>query len=311
MAPAGVLCTGNLVVDLLVRPVEEIPWGRTVMVDSIEQHTGGNGANTACALGILGTSVHLLGSIGADAFGDFVSAHLTRSGVDTSGLRRHSQPTAVTAVMVHADGRRGFLHRLGASGEMSISEPEFERELAAGFAHYHVASPFGLPLMRGLHACLLRRAREAGLTTSIDTQWDSRGAWLDDLAPCLPYTDYLFANEDEARMLSGLDDPSATARILRGSGAGTVVVKLGSNGCLISTGHGDTRVPAFDVDVVDTTGAGDCFVGAFLSELLLGSPLAACARFAAAVAAHSIGRLGATPGLRPRLEVEAWLRDPR
>jgi sugar/nucleoside kinase (ribokinase family) len=306
----GVLCTGNLVVDLLVRPVEEIPWGRTAMVDAIEQHTGGNGANTAMAIGTLGTRVRLLGAVGEDAFGDWVAAALARAGVDASGLLRSaSAPTAVTAVMVHADGRRGFLHRLGASGEWAIEIEAFDRHLADGFAHYHVASPFGLPRMRGLHAGLLRRAREAGLSTSIDTQWDSRGGWLEDLAPCLPYTDCLFANEDEARMLSGTEDAAATARLLRGLGARTAVIKLGARGCLIATDAGETAVPAYEVDVVDTTGAGDCFVGAFLSERLRGAPLADCARFAAAVAAMTIGKLGATAGLGPRSEVEEWRKE--
>jgi sugar/nucleoside kinase (ribokinase family) len=309
VAPDGVLCTGNLVVDLLVRPAEEIPWGRTVMVDAIEQHMGGNGANTVFALGMAGTRVRLLGAIGADAFGDWVTGRLASAGVDTSGLRRRAQPTAVTAVMVHADGRRGFFHRLGASGEMEMDEDEFERHLDDGFAHYHVASPFGLPKMRGRHAGLLRRARERGLSTSIDTQWDSRGGWLEELAPCLPHTDILFCNEDEARMLSGTTDASATAQMLRGLGAGTVVAKLGAQGCLLSTGLGETAVPAYDVEVVDTTGAGDCFVGAFLSEMLRGSTLEQSARFGAAMAAFGIGQLGATAGLCRRPEVEQWMRE--
>jgi sugar/nucleoside kinase (ribokinase family) len=309
MASGGVLCTGNLVVDLLVRPVEEIPWGRTVMVDAIEQHMGGNGANTVFALGMAGTRVRLLGSIGGDAFGDWVTGRLAGAAVDTSGLRRHEQPTAVTAVMVHADGRRGFLHRLGASGEMEMGEDEFERHLDDSFAHYHVASPFGLPKMRGRHARLLRLAKARGLSTSIDTQWDSRGGWLDELAPCLPHTDILFCNEDEARMLSGTADASATARMLCGLGAGLVVVKLGARGCLISTGIGETAVPAFAVEVVDTTGAGDCFVGGFLSEMLRGARLGQAARFGAAMAAFSIGQLGATAGLSRRPEVEQWMRE--
>jgi sugar/nucleoside kinase (ribokinase family) len=161
--------------------------------------------------------------------------------------------------------------------------------------------------MRGLHEGLLRMARERGLSTSIDTQWDSRGGWLEDLAPCLPFTDYLFCNEDEARMLSGTEDAAATARMLCGLGAGTVVVKLGPRGCLIAGAENEIAVPAFEVEVVDTTGAGDCFVGGFLSEMMRGASLTDAARFGAAVAAFSIGQLGATAGLRPRAEVEKWL----
>jgi sugar/nucleoside kinase (ribokinase family) len=85
------------------------------------------------------------------------------------------------------------------------------------------------------------------------------------------------------------------------------VVKLGPRGCLIAGAENEIAVPAFEVEVVDTTGAGDCFVGGFLSEMMRGASLTDAARFGAAVAAFSIGQLGATAGLRPRAEVEKWL----
>src|SRR5438105_619499 len=117
----GVLCTGNLVVDILVRPVEAILWGATVQVESIEQHSGGNGANTAYTLGKLGARVRLLGMVGSDPFGDFVLEKMRGAGVDTSGLRRSEASTATTVVLVNPAGARGFLHRLGSSSEMSIT----------------------------------------------------------------------------------------------------------------------------------------------------------------------------------------------
>jgi sugar/nucleoside kinase (ribokinase family) len=308
----GVLCTGNLVVDILVRPVDEIPWGKTAQVEAIEEHSGGNGCSTSYTLGMLGTRVRLLGAVGNDSFGDFLVERLRGAGVEISGLRRTAAATATSVAIVARDGARGFLHRRGASAEMYVSAEEFDAGLAGGFQHYHMAGPYTLTRMRAVHPELIRRARAAGLSTSIDTQWDSQGKWLEDLEPSLPSTGILFVNEDEARMLSGSADPDVAARLLRERGACTVVVKLGGRGCAIYTGSGKMTVPAFAVPVVDTTGAGDCFVGGFLSEMLRGRTLEEAARFANAVAAMSVGSLGVTTGVAPRTETEAWIRkQPR
>lgn len=304
----GVLCTGNLVFDILVRPVDEIPWGKTAHVESIEQHSGGNGCSTSYTLGMLGTRVRLLGAVGADAFGDFLVERLRSACVETSGLRRTAAPTATSVAIVAHDGARGFLHRRGSSAEMYVSPEEFERELADGFQHYHVAAPFGQTRMRPLHPDLLRRARAAGLSTSLDTHWDSEGIWLADLAPSLPATDFLFVNEDEARMLCASADPDVAGSVLRERGAGVVIVKLGARGCAVYTASGRIVVPAFAVGAVDTTGAGDCFVGGFLSEKLRGRSLEEAARFANAVAAMSVSCLGGTAGVASREETEAWMR---
>jgi sugar/nucleoside kinase (ribokinase family) len=299
----GVLCSGNLVCDLLVRPVDRMVWGTTTLVESLEQHLGGNGSNTSYTLGKLGVRVRLLGVAGRDAFGDYALGQLASAGVDTGGVRRTEAPTAATVVLVRTGGERLFLHRIGCGAEMELTSDEFGRE-CAGFSHYHLASPFGLPRLRPRQPELLRRAREAGLTTSIDTHWDSSGRWLEDLAPCLPHTDILFVNEDEARMLAGNHDPAAE---LREAGARAVVLKLGARGCAVFTGEGEIRCPAYDVPAVDSTGAGDCFVGGFLAALATGTNHAGAARFANAVAALSIQRLGAVEGVLPYAETLAWM----
>ena len=305
---AGVLCTGNLVMDILVRPVESIAWGTTTQVESMEQHMGGNGAATSYAVAMLGVPARLLGMVGPDAFGDQLVARLAGAGVQTSGVRRAAAATATTVVLVRGNGDRHFLHRRGASDEMDLDETAFRAECRAGWTHYHLASPFGLPRLRDRQAGFLRAAREAGLATSIDTHWDAQGRWMEDLEPCLPYTDVLFANEDEARMLSGSGDPETAAAFLRARGAGVVVVKLSRAGCALFGPGLALRCPAFSVPVVDTTGAGDCFVGGFLAARQRGLDWEHAARFANAVAALSIQHLGGTEGLRSWDETERFQR---
>jgi sugar/nucleoside kinase (ribokinase family) len=141
---------------------------------------------------------------------------------------------------------------------------------------------------------LLKKARESGLRTSLDAQWDTEGEWLKVLAPSLPFTDYALMNEDEARMLTGTADPESAAECLRALGAKHIVIKLGARGCWID----GEILPGYPVDVVDTTGAGDCFAGGFIAGLQRGLPPLEAAKAANAVGAMSVGHLGATAGIR-------------
>lgn len=310
-APSGVLCAGNIVLDVVVRPVDRLAWNTTAWVDSIEQHLGGNGANTACTLGVLGVPVRLLGTLGRDAFGDLLLARLESAGVEVGAVVRSAAPTPATVVLVNALSDRFFLHRAGASHEAFAEPITFSPDLMAGLSHFHLGNPFALPHMRRHIGEVLRRARAAGMTTSVDTGWDSHGRWMEDLAPCLPYTDLLFPNEDEARQLTGLEEVDAAARRLRELGATNVIVKQGARGCAVFTAEGSFQVPAFAVEPQDTTGAGDCYVGGFLAALCRGRSWEEAARFANAVAALSVQRLGATTNLRSFEETEAWMAQAR
>jgi sugar/nucleoside kinase (ribokinase family) len=309
----GVLCTGNLVYDLLVRPVDHMAWGTTTWVEELEQQLGGNGASTSYALARLGVPVRLIGLVGADGFGDLLVAKLEAAGVDTGHVGRSAAPTPATVALVNSKGERLFLHRPGSSGE-ALAEPiDFAEHVgppgegAGRFTHYHLANFCALPRMRPLAAEFLRRAKAAGMTTSLDTGWDSQGRWMEDLGPCLPFTDLLFVNEDEARLLSGGLAAEEAARYLEGQGAACVVVKLGGRGCFILFRGCGIHSPAFSVNALDTTGAGDCFVGGFLAALHHGQSLEDAARFANAVAALSVERLGAVAGLRSYRETTDWM----
>jgi sugar/nucleoside kinase (ribokinase family) len=298
-----------MLLDILVRPVD-LPegWAGTALVESIEQSLGGNGANAAYTAGRLGVPVRLVGMVGSDAFGEFVLGKLRSADVDTSGIRRSAAPTATTVVLVNGRGDRRFLHRLGSSGEMYLEPDAFEREIQPGLSHYHLATPFTLPRMRAIYPELLRRARARGLTTSLDTQWDSQGQWMVALAPCLPLVDILFANEDEAKMLTGSTDPVKVASVLREHGASTIVLKLGAQGCAVFSECEEFQVPGFPVTVVDTTGAGDCFAGAWLAATARGLASRDAARVANAIGAQVVQTLGAVDGVTGWDETQAWIQ---
>lgn len=167
----GVLCSGSIVYDTLARPVDETHWGTTSVVDSIEFHIGGNGANTLIALARIGIRVRLLGAIGNDDRGQFVLNMLRGAGVDTDAVEIVDAPTAATVVIVNRAGDRKFLHCLGASG-VAFAQPIDLGSTLKGLGHYHLASLFLMPLLRAHAPQILERARRAGVTTSLDTNWE-------------------------------------------------------------------------------------------------------------------------------------------
>ena len=305
----GVLCSGSIIYDTLVQPFEESAWGTTRWVHSLEYHVGGNGANTARALAILGTPVRLLGTVGKDAQAEFAFQELQKSGVDTSAIRSSTLPTAATVVLVNSSGNRQFLHRRGASLEAFRDPIEFALELCPGCSHYHLASLFLLPQLRVSGPEILRRARTSGLTTSLDTNWDAEGEWMQALRGCLPHLDILFMNEDEALMVTGSKDPAAGAEIVLKEGVQVAVMKLSSRGCAIYAEGREIFCPAFEVNAVDTTGAGDCFVAGFLAARQRGASWEEAGRWGNAVAALSVQKLGAVTGLLPWTATEAWMKS--
>ncbi len=300
----GILVSGNVVLDMVVRPVDQVTWGITQWVESIEHHLGGNGGNTSAAIAALGGHARLLGRIGRDANGEACRARLASTGVDLGELETGASPTATSIVLVKTDGARTFLHLPGASLDVFPGGIDFGVERIAGCGHYHLANLFSLPNLRPLAAAALQSARAAGLTTSLDTAWDSRGEWMKLLEPCLPHLDVLFVNEDEARMLTGSDDPVRNAEAF---GVPLFVMKLGERGCFVATGDGSARMAGFVAQAVDTTGAGDCFAGAYLTALARGMHPFEAGQVANAVGALTVQHMGSTTGLRSWEGTLEWM----
>jgi len=308
--PGTLLCCGNVVHDILVRPVDEIRFDSTAWVDAIEPSIGGNGANTSYAVAKLGGAVRLVSFVGDDEFGRAITTELASVGVDVQWLRKvPGGRTATTVGLVNSSGARAFFHHPGVNLTAFHDGLNLRGDAGSGCSHFHLANPFTGVEIRRHAANLLAEARGLGWTTSMDTGWDARGEWMSVVGGCLASIDLLFVNEDEARMLTGCADPPAAARVFIDRGTRAVVVKLGSKGCAVFESAREEYVPGFQVNAVDSTGAGDCFVGAFLVGLRRGMDLAGAARFANAAGALSVGRLGAVTGLLSIEETLAWMRE--
>jgi sugar/nucleoside kinase (ribokinase family) len=306
-----IICLGILVADIVGRPLRAVPDpGRLVLVDEMSLHTGGCAINTATALAKLGLPVEVIGKVGLDSFGDFVLNALAERGIGTRGITRDKEVgTSATMVMVAPDGERRFVHYIGANARLTLDDIDFEIVKAGSILH--VGGSLVMPGMDGQPtAKLLRDARLAGVTTFLDTVWDDTGRWMDILAPCLPNIDYFVPSLPEGQALTGLDDPTEVASALLEHGVRTVGLKIGVDGCLVMSGEDQVvRLPAFQVDVVDATGAGDAFAAGFIAGVWHGWPMEQTARFANAVGALCVTGLGASGGVRSLSETLSFMEN--
>jgi len=307
---ADVTCLGILVADVLGVPVDKWPErGKLELVDRIELHSGGCASNTGVSLAKIGIDVAVIGKVGNDGFGDFLERQLASYGIDPSGIARDGNAaTSATMVMVHGDGERSFIHYLGANAELVESDIDFE--VIRRSKVLHVAGAFLMPKFDGEPtARVMKRAKEAGIITSFDTCWDSRGRWMSLIKPCLPYIDYAVPSFEEAKMITGKNEPREVAQVLLDHGVGTVALKMGERGCFIQNAEAEIAIPIYKVDIVDATGAGDAFAAGFLTGIVKGWDLEKTGQFANAVGALCCLGVGATAGVRSLEETLAFMDE--
>jgi sugar/nucleoside kinase (ribokinase family) len=306
-----IICLGILVADVVGRPLRAVPDpGRLVLVDEMSLHTGGCAINTATALARLGLPVEVIGKIGTDSFGDFVLNALTERSIGTSGILRDKEVgTSATMVMVEPDGERRYVHYIGANARLTLDD--IDLSMVESGSILHIAGSLVMPGIDGKPTAeLLQHARRAGVITFLDTVWDDTGRWMDILAPCLPFIDYFVPSLPEGQALTGLQDPAEVAHALLERGVNTVGLKMGTDGCLVISREGQViRVPAFQVEAVDATGAGDAFAAGFIAGVWQDWPLEKTARFANAVGALCVTGLGASGGVRSLSETVLFMEN--
>jgi sugar/nucleoside kinase (ribokinase family) len=284
---------GVHVLDVLVRPVERIPEGQGgELVEQIKITAAGSAGGTALILSKLGAEVLSAGAIGPDAAGDMLLSLLERDGVDTSLLlRRADAQTSATVLPIRPNGDRPALHVVGANAAYGPDDVSWDA--LDGCSHLHLGGP---EFMGGEAAAkVLSRARGQGIVTSADILAPGEGL-LDWIAPALPELDYLLPNAEQVLALTGKDDLAEGCRELISRGAGCVAATRGADGVVIVDADGEQSVPAFQVDVVDTTGCGDAFSAGFLRGLSLARDRREAAVLGCATAAQVAQGLGTDHG---------------
>ena len=302
-----VLFAGEINVDLVLQGYEAFPApGREVLVSDSRLVLGSATAIMAMGLARLGTPVAFAGRVGDDLWGGFCLEEMAGRGIDISRVvRGGGLKTGVTVSITHP-GDRALVTYLGAIS--ALTGADVPDAALAGLGHLHVSSFFFQDGLRPDLPELFARARRAGLTTSLDTGFDPSGRWDGRLRETLGETDLFFPNEVELEALTGCKDPAAGIRALA-NGLTRVVAKLGEQGALTLDGDTPIRVPAYRVETVDTTGAGDSFNAGFLHRWLQGAPLVDCLRLGAACGALSTRALGGTAAQPTLEEAEALVRS--
>jgi sugar/nucleoside kinase (ribokinase family) len=286
---------GNVNVDLIVRSVEELPPpGSERAVDAIETRVGGAAAIAGLTLAGLGVAARVIGCVGDDLFGGFLRAELASTGVDVTDLRIVDGAASGISIALEAPGRdRSFLTSMGALARLdlaTIPDDALEADIVL------VGGYFLAPRLRGEPtAALLRRAKEHGATTLLDTGWDPDdwpATTRAEIEALLPLADVLLPNADEAAGLTGIeDDPRASALALAARSSGRVVVKLGARGCVAVDADRSLReIEAPAVTALDATGAGDAFDAGLIAGLAEGLAFADALRFATRVGSTVVAR---------------------
>ncbi len=281
----------------LPRPGETVPGRR------FDRFLGGKGANQAVAAARLGASVRMVGQVGLDPFGDELVAGLQEEGVDTAGVGRASVQSGVALIVVDDSGQNCIVWVPGANAAWDESAVANAESWAARCRL--LVLPLEVP--REVVERAVRAAKRAGARVILNPAPHRHGD-----EAYFGHVDVLVPNQVEAGLFAGTDpheeqDWAAVGKRLRSLGAPAVVITLGSEGALLVDDEGSHHVPAFRVEVADTTAAGDAFVAALAVALLRGSPLLEAVRLANAAGALAVTRMGAQPSLPRAAEVEAFL----
>jgi sugar/nucleoside kinase (ribokinase family) len=295
---------GVHVLDTHVIGIESIPARSDgQLVETIRMSAAGTAGGTALVLSRLGAEVASFGAVGADPAADTLLALLEREGVDVSGLVRKAEAqTSASVIPVRPNGDRPAWHCIGANGAFTLDDLPLDR--LDGIGHLHLGGPEFL----GGEAAgrLLAHARSIGAVTSLDILAPGDPDLLAWIADALPHTDYLMPNDEQVLGFTGASSLVDGARALLDAGAGCVAVTQDSKGALVVTADEVVEVPAYVVDVVDTTGCGDAFSAGFLRGLALGRDLRGAAELGCATAAQVARGLGTDTGSYDLASVESF-----
>lgn len=313
-----VVVVGSINADLVLEVDRHPGPGETILGRGGQTLPGGKGANQACAAALLGARTAMIGAVGTDAVAPIALSELERAGVDLTGVTRHEGPTGLAVVTVAASGENSIVVVPGANAECT---PDHVRAHAGFISASTVLVLQGeVPMSAVDTAAAL--ARQAGTRVVLNA------APAGDFAhETLRTADPLVVNEHEATQVLAAIDPDAvpglaadtkagevvdharlTSHALRAAGLISVVITLGASGCVVleaEPAQEAAHLPARPVRALDTTGAGDAFVGALAAELSRGADLQAAARRATLVSAFSVQRQGAQPSYPTRAQVEA------
>ncbi len=297
-----ILVIGSLNADLVVR-VPHFPLaGETLSGDDLQVIAGGKGANQAVAAARMGATVHMLGAVGQDAFGPMLMNNLQASGVDVSQVKIKESATGTAVITVNAAGENQIVLSAGANALVSAAEIDFINFADYGLLLLQLEIPLSVVAYAAQKACaagckvILNPAPAQALSTEL-----------------LKNIEIIIPNETELKQLTSCqsDDVSGMAdcaRSLIKQGVRTVLLTLGANGSLLINSDEEKHIPAYTINPVDTTAAGDAFIGGVAAWLAQGHSVEEAMRVGNACGALAASKFGAQPSLPTLAEVQKFLQ---
>jgi sugar/nucleoside kinase (ribokinase family) len=291
--PLDVLVIGELNVDIILNKIASLPVvGKEILADEMILTMGSSSAIFACNLSSLGTKVGFLGALGNDTFGNLITEGLQKKGINTSLIRQNSSyRTGATISLSYGEERANITY---AGAMERLSHTEIGPSELAKARHLHLSSYFLQPALQAGVGQIFETAKEAGLTTSLDPQWDPAEKWDIPLEEILPYTDVFLPNEQEILRLTQTASVHEALSAISGF-ANIIAVKMGNKGSLVwHQGKIIEKLPFMNQEVVDAIGAGDSFNAGFIHQFIRLANLETCQEFGNLTGAISTTAAGGT-----------------
>ncbi len=288
---------GLTILDIAGRPVNAIPDGGGIaFIEEIRMNAAGTAAGAVINASKLGLNCATTACVGEDEKGDFILSSYDRLGIDCSQVKRTAtMATSATILPIRPNGERPALHCRGASDELFVTEDQFDAVCDARFLH-HGGTGFLAAMDQGQSVKLLAHAKSKGLITTFDLIGPNDNT-LGMLKQLLPHVDYFMPSMEEAQFISGLESPSDVATFFMNLGASNCIFKWGEKGSFIKTADTEFRVPAFTIEVSDTTGCGDSYCGGFIAGLAMDYSLNDACKLGTATSALVASGLGSDAGV--------------
>jgi sugar/nucleoside kinase (ribokinase family) len=299
---------GELNVDIILNEIESFPViGKEIIANAMSLTLGSSSAIFASNLSSLGARVGFIGKVGDDPFARVVLATLEQKKVNTSHIIKSTSLNTGATIVLNYDQDRANVTYPGAMNDLRLKDIDFGFLTRAG--HMHFSSCFLQPGIRNDLVTLFRRAKESGLTTSFDAQWDPEEKWDLPLEELLPFVDVFLPNTEEFKFLTRSTTIDEGIRKIQHV-AHYVVIKNGSDGALAWDGRSLLTRPAFLNDhVVDCIGAGDSFNAGFIYEFIHHKPLLQCLETGALTGAINTTRAGGTGAFENRGMIREIARE--
>jgi sugar/nucleoside kinase (ribokinase family) len=290
--PYDVAIVGEVNVDIILTGDVVPEFGQVEkLVDDFVLCAGASSAIFASAAAKMGLSVRLASVVGDDLFGHYMIEALRESGVDTTFIRVDRSLKTGAGIHLSKGGDRAMLTYLGSIG--AVGPDLVDAAWYQMARHLHVASPFLLTSLRPAMPEMMRAAHAAGMTVSLDTNWDPEDLWR--LQGFWDHLDVFLPNENELRAISGEADLTLALERMK-TRVPVLVLKRGAKGATVVKGDERHDAPALPVLVADATGAGDSFDGGFLAGWLRGEPLRRCLLLGTACGSLTTRQIGGFNG---------------